>query len=79
MVPLALLVGLVAGVAVRLRVAIAVGAVASLLWGLVVGVGDSSVTTFLAGTGLAFANFAVGLPLGVLARRILSARRPTAR
>ena len=52
---------------------------AALVWGLLVGVPDGSVATFIGGTGIALANVAAGATLGVLGHRTwrsMHRRRP---
>jgi hypothetical protein len=67
-IPTMLLAGLVVGALVHdddsLRRSVALGVVASVLWGIIVGVGASSVTTALAGALLGMANTAVGALIG---------------
>jgi len=68
MIPTVILVGLVAGAALghrRLGWLAVVSAATSLLWGVLVGVIAESVATFLGGTSLATANFAVAAVAGL--------------
>lgn len=64
MIPTVLLAGIAAGAVARLRVGIVVGVVLSLAWGIIVAVGDVGVSTFVGGSCLSAANFAVGSALG---------------
>lgn len=64
MIPILLLVGLFAGAFVHDRTSLvrwaAIGAAASTLWGVAVGVTAGSVPTFWEGMALGMANFLVG-------------------
>ena len=79
MIPTLLLVGLVAGTVARPKVAAATGVVVAVVWGVLIGVANRDPTTFAAGTGLALANIAVGLSLGVPLHFLLSRMWSTAR
>ena len=67
-----LLVGLVLGALVgdprRLATA---GLVAALAWGVVVGIGDGSLATGVAGAGLGAVNVAVGAAVGAAGRGVV--------
>lgn len=75
MIPTLLLAGLVVGAFVHDGLSfgrsIVAGVAVSLLWGVGVGVGNRSVTTFLGGTALAFANVSVGAAVTALTRTLL--------
>lgn len=84
MIPTLLVLGLVTGGILGFRRPnrlAAVGIVASLLWGLGVGLADGSAGTFVAGAVLAMANVVVGAALGVLPHALVSsvAHRRTTR
>ena len=68
MIPPLLLAGLAAGAVARLKVSILVGVAFALAWGLVVGVLDGSLVTFLGGVGLGAANVVVGWAIGLAVR-----------
>jgi hypothetical protein len=63
-----LLVGLIVGALVRdertLRRSVLLGAAASLLWGIVVGVGAESLLIVVAGTAIGLVNVATGALVG---------------
>jgi hypothetical protein len=70
MLPPLLLVGLVMGALARLKVCVVAGVAFALSSGLIVGVIDGSLLTFVGGVGLGAANFVVGLAVGRVFRWI---------
>jgi hypothetical protein len=68
MIPTLLVVGLAVGIAVHdrvsLRRSLVIGAAVTVLWGIVIGVGDRSLSTFFGAAVLGLANIVVGAVLG---------------
>jgi len=77
MVPLLLLFGVVTGLLARWRSAIAAGVTVSCAWGVAVGLGAGSLSSFGAASVLALANFIAGVPFGYLMRRAVASIGPT--
>ena len=76
MIPTVLLIGMAIGAFVHDRATFVrsavIGAVVSVLWGVVVGVADGSVATFVGGAALALAIVFVGSDLSACVRRVAS-------
>ena len=74
MIPTLLVVAVVLGLSVPDRASlwrsVAVGAVLAVVWGIVVGVGDTSATTAAGGAALGLANVVVGVAAGAAVRAV---------
>lgn len=74
MIPTLLVVAVVLGLSVNDRASlwrsVAVGAALAVVWGIVVGVGDTSATTAAGGAALGLANVVVGGAAGAAVRAV---------